>query len=156
MRRTLCWVNATDASCGARARCEPVCAFTPSDRKIGHTVRSTCVYVRKLREGTNPYALYRGLPRMIARSSCWILRSRAQRIWSYVLQKNILLVRKFYACTVLLCTCFTRRTDHDLDHLDPIAAPMRYCAKYLDLIDHTRETCVEDPDIIDPTRTNMC
>ena len=51
---------------------------------------------------------------------------------------------------------WTRRTDHYLDNLDPIAAPMRYCAKYLDLIDHTRETCVEDPDIIDPTRTNMC
>ena len=50
----------------------------------------------------------------------------------------------------------TRRTDHDLDHLDPIATPMRYCAEDLDHIDHTRETCVEDLDLIDPTRTNMC
>ena len=51
----------------------------------------------------------------------------------------------------------TRRTDHDhRDHLDPIAAPMRYFAQNLDPIDHTRETCVKDLDIIDPTRTNMC
>ena len=27
-------------------------AFTPSDRKIGHTVRSTCAYLPKLREAT--------------------------------------------------------------------------------------------------------
>ena len=32
---------------------ELVCAFTPSDRKIGPTVRSTCVYVRRLRETTS-------------------------------------------------------------------------------------------------------
>ena len=30
--------------------------FTPSDRKIEHTVRSTCVYVRRHREA-NPHAL---------------------------------------------------------------------------------------------------
>ena len=33
-------------------RCQLVCAFKPSDCKIGHTVRSTCVYVRKLLEAT--------------------------------------------------------------------------------------------------------
>ena len=40
-----------------RGRCEFVCAFTPSDRKIEHTMRSTCVFVRKLREATRTYAL---------------------------------------------------------------------------------------------------
>ena len=44
MRRILCWTNADDANCVARGRCELVCAFTPSDRKIGRTVRSTWVY----------------------------------------------------------------------------------------------------------------
>ena len=34
-----------------------MCAFTPSDRKIEHTMRSTCVFVRKLREATRTYAL---------------------------------------------------------------------------------------------------
>ena len=48
IRRTSCWVNAADAGCVARGRCELVCAFTPSDRKIGYTVRSTCVYSVKL------------------------------------------------------------------------------------------------------------
>ena len=52
MRPTLCWVNAADAECVARGRCELVRACTPSDRKIGHTVRSTCIYVCKLREAT--------------------------------------------------------------------------------------------------------
>ena len=45
-------VNAADAGCVVRGRCELVCAYTPSDRKIGHTLRSTCVHVRKLREAT--------------------------------------------------------------------------------------------------------
>ena len=49
MRRTLCRVNAADAGCVSRGGCELVCAFTPRDRNIGHTVGSTCVYVRKLR-----------------------------------------------------------------------------------------------------------
>lgn len=46
----LLWINATYAGCAASGRCELVCAFTPNDRKkIGHTARSTCVYVRKLK-----------------------------------------------------------------------------------------------------------
>ena len=56
MRRTLCSVNAADAGCVARGSYELVCAFIPSDRKIGHTVRSMGVYGRKLREAT-PYEL---------------------------------------------------------------------------------------------------
>ena len=48
MRRALCCANAADAGCVARGRCEFVCDFTPSDRKIGHTARSTCVYVSKV------------------------------------------------------------------------------------------------------------
>ena len=43
MRRTFCCVNAADADSMVRGRCGLVCTFTPSDRKIGHTVRSTCV-----------------------------------------------------------------------------------------------------------------
>ena len=36
----------------ARGRCELVCAITPGNREIGHTVRSTGAYVRKFREVT--------------------------------------------------------------------------------------------------------
>ena len=41
------------ACCVASGRCEVVCAFTPSDRKVGHTVRGTCVCTC----ASYPYAL---------------------------------------------------------------------------------------------------
>ena len=42
-----------------------MCAFTPISRKIGHTVRSTYVYVRILREADRIH-FYRGLHQRIA------------------------------------------------------------------------------------------
>ena len=52
MHRTLCGVNAADAGSVTRCRCQSVCVLTLSDRKIGRTVRSTCVDVPKLCEST--------------------------------------------------------------------------------------------------------
>ena len=85
MRRTICYVNVV--ACMARGRRDVVCAFTSTYCKIGHTVRSTCVYVRNLLEATRTMRFYRGLHRKIARSdarlvvtkclllTCWILRT---------------------------------------------------------------------------------